>query len=383
VRAADPPAWARWSERAAARPWTIGIEEEVLLVDPSGWAVANRIDDVLAALPPRVARRASAETHACVVELKTGVHRTVAGAAAELACLRRTLDQVVREELGLRAAAAGTHPLATRSEVAISTSPRYREIGATMRAIAHREPTMAQHVHVAVPNGAAAVRALDGLRADLPLLLALSGNSPYWRGLDSGFASVRTPIFSMFPRVGIPRAFGSYGEYVGAVDPLLRSGAIREPGLLWWDARLQPRLGTVEVRIMDAQTRVEDAAALAAVVHCLVRRHAETRHPCALAPEALAENRFVAARDGMGAQLIADGTTCRRPVLDALTESLSVCDSFAAELVCAGHLAAAPALARDPGAARQRRVAERDGLGAVPAWLGDEFAPADDARAAA
>ena len=120
--------------------------------------------------------------------------RDVAGAAAELARLRRSLDEAVRDSLVLRAAAAGTHPLATRAQVAVSSSPRYREIAETMRVLAQREPTMAQHVHVGVPDGAAAVRALDGLRRDLPLLLALSANSPYWRGNDTGFASARTPI---------------------------------------------------------------------------------------------------------------------------------------------------------------------------------------------
>jgi carboxylate-amine ligase len=185
----------------------VGIEEEVMLLDPRrAWSVANRIDAVLAALPPEIAAHASAETHACVVELRTAPHPTVAAAGAELALLRRALDDALRDALGLRAAAAGTHPTATRSEVALSAGARYRHIGATMGALAHREPTMAQHVHVAVPDAACAVRVLNGLRSDLPLVLALSANSPFWRGGDSGFASIRTPIFSMFPRVGIPGA---------------------------------------------------------------------------------------------------------------------------------------------------------------------------------
>ena len=127
-----------------------------------------------------------------------------------------------------------------------------------MRVLAHREPTLAQHVHVGVHDQAGAVRALDGLRSALPLLLAVSANSPFWRGGDSGFASIRTPIFGMFPRTGIQRRFGHYAEYVRTVDQLLRTGVIPDRGCLWWDARLQPRLGTVEVRIMDAQSRVSD-----------------------------------------------------------------------------------------------------------------------------
>ena len=188
-------------------------------------------------LPAQVATHASAETHACVVELSTAPFPTVAAASAELAHLRQSLDGALRDNLGLRAAVAGTHPTVTRSEVALSAGVRYQHIGATMRTLALREPTMAQHVHVAVPDPATAVRALDGLRSDLPLLLALSANSPFWRGRDSGFASIRTPIFSMFPRVGIPRRFGDYTDYVPAVEPMLRSEAIPDPGFLWWDAR--------------------------------------------------------------------------------------------------------------------------------------------------
>jgi glutamate---cysteine ligase / carboxylate-amine ligase len=354
-----------------------------MLLEQRTWSLANRIDDVLAALPPEVSSHASAETHACVLELRTSAHSTVAGAAAELELLRQTLDDALRDRLGLCAAAAGTHPLAFRSDIAVSAAPRYREIAATTQVLAHREPTMAQHVHVAVPDEHAAIRALEGLRSDLPVLLALSANSPYWRAADSGFASVRTPIFSMFPRVGIPRRFGAYAEYVRAVDLLLRSNAIPEPGFLWWDARLQPRLGTVEVRIMDAQSRVRDAAALAAVVHCLIRRHADAQHPRAIPPEVIAENRFLAARDGMHAQLIDDRTEQRRTSRDALAELLAQCEPLARGLGCTAELAAATTLAADPGYARQRMHAARDGLAAVPARLEDEFASTGRTVAAA
>ena len=376
ARATKLPVWARWNEAVAEHPWTVGIEEEIMLLDPhSGWSVANRVDDVLRVLPAQVATHASAETHACVVELSTAPFPTVAAASAELAHLRQSLDGALRDNLGLRAAVAGTHPTVTRSEVALSAGVRYQHIGATMRTLALREPTMAQHVHVAVPDPATAVRALDGLRSDLPLLLALSANSPFWRGRDSGFASIRTPIFSMFPRVGIPRRFGDYTDYVSAVEPMLRSEAIPDPGFLWWDVRLRPRLGTVEVRIMDAQSRVADAAALAAIVQCLIHRHAHARGTSDIGPEVLAENRFLAARDGMLAQLIDHRTSAGRPAWDALMHLLDDCRPAAAQLGCASELERAAALARDPGATRQRRHADRAGLAALPALLGAEFAP--------
>jgi glutamate---cysteine ligase / carboxylate-amine ligase len=354
-----------------------------MLLDPATWSVANRIDDVLQALPANVRRQASAETHACVIELRTDPHPTVRGAAAELASLRASLAEALQETLGLRAAVAGTHPLVTGEQVAVSNGDRYRQVSSSMRALTHREPTMALHVHVAVPDAETAVRVLDGLRGDLPLLLALSGNSPYWRGEDSGFASIRTPIFSMFPRVGIPRRFGSYAEYVAAVDPLLGSEAIPEPGFLWWDARLRPHLGTVEVRIMDAQTRVADTAALAALVHCLACLRATGERPADAGPEVLAENRFLAARDGMRAQIIDARTRRKRSLRGALTELLGHCESIAPSLGCSAELAAASALAADPGAARQRRLAADHGIPALPASLETQFTVMDAARVAA
>jgi carboxylate-amine ligase len=295
--------------------------------------------------------------------------------------LREGLEQALAP-LGLRAGASGTHPLARQDAVDVSTGARYREIEATMRALARREPTMALHVHVAVPDARAAVRALDGMRADLPVLLALSANSPFWRGSDSGFSSMRTPIFSMFPRAGIPRQFGTYGDYVRVVERFVRSGAVPEPGFLWWDARLQPRLGTVEVRMLDAATCVADAAAIAALIQCLVARHAESWRVRAPEPELLAENRFLAARDGMQARLL-DGFAGRpRLARDRLDELLETCAPYAAVLGCAGELAAVAALAADPGDARQRRLAAVHGLASLPALLGDAFAP-DQGRLAA
>jgi carboxylate-amine ligase len=367
------PAWAHWCTAAADRPWTIGAEEEVMLLDAHTGALANRVDDALAVLPPALAARASAETHASVLEIRTAPHPTVAGLARELAAARSELASTLHARLALRPAAAGMHPLAKHSEVAVATGARYREIEATMRALAHREPTMALHLHVAVPDRALAVRVLDGLRADLPLLLALSANSPFWRGEDTGFASMRTPMFSMFPRVGIPRRFGSYRAYVDVVEHMVASGVIPEPTFLWWDARLQPKLGTVEVRVMDAQSRLADVAALAALVQALARLHADVPAPGTVEPELLAENRFLAARDGMRARLV-DGRTGRsRPVRDLVEEMVEACRGGAVVLGCAYELAAVELLAADPGDARQRRVAAREGIAALPGRLGDEF----------
>ncbi len=367
------PAWARWSRAAAEEPWTVGVEDELVLVDPRTWSPANRAEELVAALPDH----ASIETHACVVELKTAPHETVAETVADLATLRRLASRLVDEELGLRLAGSGTHPLATDSHVEVSSSPRYADIECMMRAVARREPTMALHVHVAVPHAELAVRALDGLRCELPLLLALSANSPFWRGRDSGFASMRTPLLSMFPRFGIPRRFGSYAAYVEVVSGLLRSRAVPDPGFLWWDVRLQPGLGTVEVRIMDAQTRVADIAPLAALVQCLVFAHATAAEPPGVGQELLAENRFLAARDGLRAQLSSTPEGRTRPAAEWLGGIIESCRPAAQALGCASELEHALALAEDPGAVRQRRLAASAGLGALPALLSAELALAE------
>jgi carboxylate-amine ligase len=365
--------WATWSPAAAERPWTVGIEEEVLLLDPGDWSPANRVDDVLAALPPHLVPHACAETHACVVELRTGPHETVRDAVDELRRLRDGLNAVVAG-LGLRAAVAGTHPLARGEEVETASGARYREVESTMRALAHREPTMAQHVHVAMPDADKAVRALDRLRGALPLLLALSANSPFWRGADSGFASMRTPLFGAFPRTGLPRRFGNYGAYVRTIEQLLYTGVIPEPSFVWWDARLQPRLGTVEVRIMDAQSRISDVGALAAIVQCLAR--GAGIESCMAAPELLAENRFLAARDGMRAQIVDPTLLEPRPITTCVANLIVACAPLACQLGCEEELAAAAELAVASGDVRQREWARQAGVDALPARLAEQFAPA-------
>ena len=252
-----------------------------------------------------------------------------------------------------------------------------------MRELARREPTFALHVHVGVPDPASAIRALRGLRVHVPLLLALAANSPFWQGRDTGLAAARVPIFGTFPRVGIPRAFDDYAEYVEAIDVLLRCEAFPEPTFLWWDVRLQPRFGTIEIRIMDAQTRSADNATLAALAQCVVRLEATegyAHEAIACRPEVLDENRFLATRDGMRAAFIDPESDGRKPAREILDGLLAACAPHAAELGCEAELAAVPALADAPGDHRQRMVAGVEqgdpvgpGLGMLVAALANDF----------
>jgi carboxylate-amine ligase len=328
-----------------------------MLLDPRrGWSLAQRIDDVLEALPDALAGYVSAETHQAAIELTTDPHPSVAPAVAQLHGLRGKLAEAL-SKLGLAAAAAGTHPSASWSETEVTTSSRYRVIHRTMRDLAMREPTFALHVHIGVPDPDRAIELYNRLRVHLPLLLALSGNSPFWRGRDSGFASTRTILFQAFPRTGLPRRFGSFGEWAEVVDLQIRARALPEPTFLWWDVRPQPRFGTVEVRVMDAQSNVVDTSALVALVQSIARLELEDGYVAdhiVRAEEALAENRFIAARDGVAARLIDSTEESLRPVTELLTELLEAVRPHAEALGCAAELARVPALADFPGAARQR-----------------------------
>jgi glutamate---cysteine ligase / carboxylate-amine ligase len=304
--------------------------------------------------------------------LFSGPHATARGAAEELARLRAGLAADL-EPLGLRAAVAGTHPFAQWSDVEVSPGARYQSIYDSMRELARREPTFALHVHVAIPDAEAAVRALRGLRVHVPLLLALAANSPFWQGRATGLASTRTPVFGMFPRTGIPRHFASYDDWVDTVDTLLRCGAFPEPTFLWWDIRPQPALGTVEVRVMDAQSHVDGTAALVALVQSLARLALED----GLAPtwpagadEVLAENRFLAARDGIEAELLDPVAGRNVPARALLGGMLDAARPHADALGCRDELDLVPALADEPGFARQLDVAAREG-GSLPDMLAE------------
>ena len=359
------PSWARWSAEGPPCDFTLGVEEEIMLLDPAGWSLAQEIDRVLPALEPELGAHVTAETHKSALELRSRVHRSVAGVSAELGDLRGALEGQLRN-LGLRAAASGTHPFAVWQETRVSTGPRYQRVYDSMRELARREPTFALHVHVGVASADAAIELMNRMRGHVPLLLALSGNSPYWQGRDTGLASARTPLFQAFPRVGIPRAFRDYADWVEAVDVLLRCEAFDEPTFLWWDVRPQPRFGTVEVRILDVQSTAAETIGLTALVQCIARLElADSYMPRELLerPELLEENRFIAARDGMDARLLDPVSERLVPARLQLDLLLEACVPHARALGCVEELASVRSLAEGTGAARQLELARgRDGL---------------------
>ena len=367
------PAWAEW--RSSETAYTVGIEEEVMLLDPVGWKLSQTCEAVLATLPDDLAPHATAETHGSALELATGVHTTVADALEELCALRAGLADALAGR-GLSVASAGTHPFAVWSDTVVSGGERYQFLYGSLRELARREPTHALHVHVGVPAPDDAMRAANRIRAHLPLLLALSGSSPFWQGRDTGLASARTPLFQAFPRVGIPRAFRDYDDWVETVEMLVRCGAFPDPSFLWWDVRLQPRFGTVEVRIMDAQARSVDTAALTAMVQSLVRLEVEEGYASEAlldAPEAIEENRFLAARDGMGASFLDPEHESLVSARRIAHELISACSPHARELDCHAELWDLRRLVELPNAAWQRHQAASGGLLGLIAALADAY----------
>ena len=364
------PKWAEWPEEPQSSLYSIGIEEELMLIDETG-RLSFRGEEVLASIADRM-DFCSLETHSAVVEVETTPQPTVANAVAALGGVRNLLIEPLAA-LGLQAAGAGTHPMATWVETQVPEQDRYQKVLETMRELARREPTMAMHVHVAVPSAETAIAALNGIRELLPLVLALSANSPFWQGRDSGLASTRTSLFGAFPRTGLPPYFATYEDWAERVNFLIRAGAIPDPTFLWWDARLQPRFGTIEIRIADTQSRLEDVAALVALMQCLVKEAVEGEIYAEARREAVAENRFLASRDGVEACLIDLHTVSLVPVKEKVDEALESCAPHARQLGCETELARVRDLCEKNGALRQREVLRERGIEGVAPWLADEL----------
>ena len=357
----------------AEADFALGIEEELLLVDPVTHALEHSAVEVLGRLAvPPADGAALPEAFAALVELTSPVSGDAAEAAASLAVLRGHLRAVGATTIG-----AGLHPDGAFGDVVHYPSERYRLIGTEMRGLMTRTPTAALHVHIGMPDADAAIRAYNGLRAHLPLLQALAANSPFWHGLDSGLASARAQVFRALPRSEIPAAFATFDEYVESVEQLAAAGTLPDYTFLWWDIRLHPVLGTVEVRSMDSQSSLADVAGLGALVHALARRAVEEHGPWEHR-DALMESSFRAARDGLDATLWYDGAL--RPVPEIARATVQLALPYARELGSDGALEEIERLLVDGnGAARRRAAFARGGMCEVLAELAEETAQPEGA----
>jgi carboxylate-amine ligase len=342
----------------SGEPFSLGVEEELFLVDP----VTGRQTNASAAVQARlgaVEGRVERELHACQVELITNVCRDVGEAIGALGAMRQA---VVKTGAGLLG--SGTHPAALEGEAEITDKERYERIR-DLLGDAVATPVGGLHIHIGMPDAETAIRAFNGLRRHLPLLQALAANSPFRHGRDTGLASAREVTIRGWPRSGAPRAMRDYADFCARARLLARAADVPDYTWFWWKMRPHPRLGTVEIRALDVQSSLADTAALVALAHCLARHCAEAEPQPDPPAEVLEEASFRAARFGVAARLPnADGELY--PVDALLEEALELARRHAAELRCADELALlAELVAVGGGAGRQRgayEIAGMDGL---------------------
>jgi carboxylate-amine ligase len=296
-------------EHAFSGPsYTLGIEEELMIVDDKTLDLSNSIERLLADLRSvDTDGEVKPELMEGVCEIATTPVRNTVEAGEQLRALRRTVNQVARTH-GLEIGSAGTHPFALWEDQRIVARPRYRDLISGLQFVARQEIIFGIHVHVGVDDPDKAIHVTNGMRVHAPLLLALSANSPFWRGDGTGLDSTRTPVFRAFPRVGIPPRYDDFADWARRIQFMMESKVIGDYTYLWYDVRPHPNFGTVEVRVMDSQTRVEHTLALAALVQAMVKElceHFDSGEELARYPyEMLDENKWLAARHGLGAYLV-------------------------------------------------------------------------------
>jgi glutamate---cysteine ligase / carboxylate-amine ligase len=340
--------------------YTVGIEEELMIVEPSSFELVSAIDAMLAHQPP--SGEIKPELLESVLEIATVPCADVPTVARELRALRAFARERA-QALGFEVGSAGTHPFARWEDQRVVSDDRYRGLIRSLGFVARQELVFGLHVHVGMADPEEAIYVANALREYVPLLIALAANSPLWRGSPTGLMSSRVPIFRAFPRVGLPPRFEDWSDFERRVEALAASGAIDDYTFLWYDVRPHPRLGTVEIRAMDAQTRVEHTIALSALIVSLVKLLTErAREGVRVADphwEVLDENRWIAARHGLDAELIDVASTARvgvRELTRALLEQLA---PHAAELRCSAELEGIEDVLRSGnGALRQQIVYE-------------------------
>ena len=346
--------------------FTVGVEEELLLVDDSTLALAPVTREVLAAM--RVAASAAGhDAYAAQIELRSTPSGTVADAVESLARLRETAVAAGATLLG-----AGLHPAGRFGDAALVEGPRYELVADQLRGLLQRTPESALHVHVGLPDEDAATRAFNALRLQVPLLIGLAANSPFWFGADSGLQSARYALSRAYPGRCVPRAVRDVDDLEELAGSTLAAAGLPDATFLWWDLRLHPRHGTLELREMDAQTSTDDVAALAALVRALVVESASGPPAPPVPSEALGWAAFRAARDGRDAMIL-DGDA-PRPLADVARDTVCRVRPIARELGDEAALDGVEAILAAGGAARQRAAFDRDGLDGVLRTLVDETA---------
>ncbi len=329
----------------ASDAFTLGVEEEYMLLDGESFDLVQHIDTVLAAVAGHeLETRINAELMQSVLEIATPVCHTAADVAGQLRQLRSYVSEVARDR-GMRVGSAGTHPFSLFERQRITAKDRYRALVDQLQYIARRELIFGMHVHVAVDGPEKAIQVVNGLIAHLAELVALSASSPFWRGEATGLRSSRHMVFAAFPRSGPPPRFRDYADYAEVVGQLERTGCIADYTHIWWDIRLHPRLGTIEIRICDAVTRLDDVVAITAFCQALVKHYCERFDAGEEIPSfhriLTTENKWLAARYGLDAPVmdLQTGRRNRVPVAQAIRRTLRTIEPHARELGSDAELA--------------------------------------------
>ena len=290
--------------QARGAPFTIGIEEELMILDADTLELVNAIESMLEAAPVGEIKPELMES---VLEVSTDPCRNTAEAGDQLRALRAQVREIAARK-NMTIGSAGTHPFAMWEDQRIVARPRYRDLVSALRFVARQELIFGMHVHVAVDDPEQAIHVANGMRVHVPILLGLSANSPFWRAEATGLASTRTPIFRAFPRMGIPPTYKDWEDYEARIEFMVNARVIEDYTYLWHDVRPHPKFGTVEVRVMDSQTHVEHTLGIAALVQGLVRElceHHEAGKQLSRYPfEMLDENKWLAARHGLEGELV-------------------------------------------------------------------------------
>ena len=350
-------------------PYTLGVEEEYMLLDSETFDLVQHIDTFLATVVGHeLEAQMKAELMQSVLEIATPVCRNAGEVDRELRKLREYVASVARGH-SLRVGSSGTHPFSLFERQRITARDRYRALVDQLQYIARRELIFGLHVHVAVDDPEKAIQVVNGLLLELPTLLALSANSPFWRGEPTGLSSTRQLVFAAFPRSGPPPRFRDYADFAEVVGQLEKTGCIADYTHIWWDIRPHPRLGTVEIRVCDAVTRVEHAVALAAYCQALVKMYSERfdrgEEIRSYHRILTNENKWLAARYGLEAPLmdLETGRRNRAPVAQLVRRRLKELAPHARELGSESELEGIhDLLSQGSGADRQLRVynANRD-----------------------
>jgi carboxylate-amine ligase len=352
---------------------TIGVEMELHLVDAATGELTAASNEILAEMgaghPDGEHPKAKHELFQSTVEIITGICETPAEAGDDL---RTTMAELrtSAERRGLTLVSAGTHPFGLARDQLVSPDPRYRDLIDALQWPARRLLICGMHVHVAVADGSRAIRIIGELMRHHPIFLALSSSSPYFESEDSGLASARTKIFEGLPTAGLPPPIADWSDFEAFMTTLIESGCIRTIRDVWWDIRPHPDFGTIEFRMCDATPTVRETVALAALAQTLVewadRQIDDGTLPAPPREWTIRENRWLAARSGIDAELVVEhpdsGRPERRPVRELVAELLDQLRPVADDLGNLDHLAELNrVLEAGSGAQRQRRVVEAGG----------------------